>query len=154
MSVSRKAVGATGRRRIVPMLGIDFIAGDIKRKDAYEGNRYGGIKPNIGGRTRSWSNINFLQVNANPNSIHEVPPSASQMSQHTRFRNCRLSALATSMDLMVLTQVQQDWGNNVTRAGKSPDNYATFMGWLMAVRMSQAASGVNVTPTYTDWTWT
>ena len=79
------SVGASGRRRIVPMMGIDYIAGNIERKKSKHGP-YGARYASIGGRTRKWSTINFLQVNpagrARSNQEISFPPQASAKRQY------------------------------------------------------------------------
>lgn len=152
-------VGARGRRRIVPMMGIDFIAGQIERKGGPIPQRaassstvvkpYGQKPPSIGGRTRSWSFINFLNVESNMG--RSSAPTAAEVGNRTNFTNATLSALATSENLQVLSRVLADFQAGTVYNSISPNDYATPRGWLTAIRMDQIASGVNVTPTYTVW---
>lgn len=152
-------VGARGRRRIVPMMGIDFIAGQIERKGSPIPNRmsgttnivkpYGQKPPSIGGRTRAWSFINFLNVDANMGRSTEV--TAAELAARENFRISASSALATVQSLQVLAQVNADFANGVVYGGVTPNDYATPRGWVMAVRQAQIASGVQVLPDDTRW---
>lgn len=157
MAVKNAGTGARGRRRLVPMMGIDFIAGNIESKTTpvQRGGQYpyGMRGASIGGRTRRWSEINFLQVNEA--GVNRAPKATTEaLRRRLNFKNAVLSANATVIDLMVLTQVQQDFIGGVVRQNIDPKKYATVRGWVAAVRMAQIAAGVDVTPTYTDWTWT
>lgn len=146
---SKPNVGATGRRRIVPMMGIDFIAGNIENKKGPVRDAYG-VKPaSMGGRTRKWSFINFLQCNPSGKNIREYTLEEQQMQE--RFRVSTLSAIATAKDLTVLPRAQADYTNGVVYNYINPNNYATFRGWLTAIRHSQASLGIDITPTYTTW---
>ena len=154
---TRPNVGASGRRRLVPMMGIDFIAGNIEtKKGPISGRQTGdasdpyGVKPaSIGGRTRLWSFINFLQVN--PANRPKTQPDQDAMQRRLNFSTARKSALATLRNLSVLTQVMLDFGNGVTRQSVSPNDYATVPGWVMAVRMAQIAAGQTITPETNTW---
>lgn len=139
--------GAIGRRRIVPMMGVDFIAGQIEIKSGPLRNRTTnagitktpyGVKPaSIGGRTRSWSFINFLNVNSNKGWGNPKSASSEQLNQRSIFTASTSSAIKTVKNLMVLTQVIDDWANNTPRLGVYPNNYATLRGWVCAVRVAQ-----------------
>lgn len=151
-------VGASGRRRIVPMMGIDFIAGQIERKGSPIASRgsnikpYGQKPPSIGGRTRSWSFVNFLNVDANMGRSTEV--SAEELQIRGNFRIGVLSANTTLKDLAILAQVQADFVNNTIYnrdSALAPSNYATVRGWLTAIRLAQLGAGVPITTTYTTW---
>lgn len=156
MATTRKTyranVGATGRRRIVPMMGIDFIAGDIARRGEPV-PRYG-VKPaSLGGRTRTYSTINFLTVK--PSDLkRRTPATPEERQQRINFSNAVKSSAATLKDITVLTRIGLDWNGSVVRQGVNPDNYATVRGWVTAVRLAQIADGQTITPTTTDWTWT
>lgn len=147
-------VGTTGRRRLVPMLGIDFIAGQIARKrqplpsrsDAY------GLNPaSIGGRTRKWSTINFLNLQTKNRYTNF---SSSQLDNMDHFTTASKSADRTVKNPAVITAIQIDWKNATVRQGVNPNDYATARGWVFAVRMAQIADGVQITPTTDTWTWT
>lgn len=74
-------VGATGRRRIVPMTGVGFIAGQIQSKTI----PYTGKRPaSMGGRTRYWSTINFLNINLQPG--RHTPWTASELARQDYFK--------------------------------------------------------------------
>lgn len=152
-------VGARGRRRIVPMMGIDFIAGQIERKGAPINQRqgpgespikpYGQKPPSIGGRTRSWSFINFLNVDANMGRSTNV--TQAELASRENFRISTLSALATYKNLSIQAQVTTDFRNGVVYGGVRSNDYATPRGWVTAIRREQINMGVQVTPTYTVW---
>lgn len=152
-------VGARGRRRIVPMMGIDFIAGQIERKGSPVASRtaptstvakpYGQKPPSIGGRTRAWSFINFLNVDANMGRSTDV--TAAELAIREDFRICTLSALATYQNLDTQAKVTTDFRNGVVYGGISSNDYATPRGWVMAIRKQQIESGQTITPTTTTW---
>lgn len=151
MAVSLKSVGASGRRRIVPMMGIDFIAGNIESKQEII-PRYGGRTPSIGGRTRKWSNINFMQVNS---SIRRsVPLTQNQMRWHESFKTATNSQRATMDNLAVRVAIQNDWINKAVRAEVPSSQYATIRGWVTAVRIAQIQAGVPITDTTNTWEFT
>lgn len=157
MPVKKAGTGARGRRRIVPMMGIDFIAGNIESKSTpiTRGGRYPyGTRPaSIGGRTRAWSDINFLQVN--PAGMNRVAAATVEvLKRRVNFKNAVLSSRNTVINLMVLTQIQQEFLGHVVRQGVNPDLYATMRGWVTAVRMAQIAAGQTITPETVDWSWT
>lgn len=152
-------VGARGRRRIVPMMGIDFIAGQIERKGSPVAKRslsgdvvfkpYGQKPPSIGGRTRAWSFINFLNVDANMGRSTDV--SQAELQARENFRICTLSALATVQSLQVLAQVNADFADGKIYGGVSANDYATPRGWVMALRKAALDEGIAITPEYTVW---
>lgn len=150
-------VGSTGRRRIVPMMGIDFIAGDIERKGRparsgfTESKPYGVKGPSLGGRTRKWSFINFLQVNTN--AARSTAVTEGEMTQRENFSNAVRSASATIQNLTASAAVQGDFIGGVVRQGVNPNNYATARGWVAAVRFAQIKAGQTITPTTDTWTW-
>lgn len=153
MAVQKAGTGAIGRRRIVPMLGIDFIAGQIKRKRKLTNvalQRYGFNQPSMGGRTRSWSTINFLNI--------EVPgfnrnKTSDELARQEQFRIAVKSAQATIMSPSSLQPIQIDIANNTPRMGKYYSDYATLRGWVMAVRWAQISAGQEITETTTAWTF-
>lgn len=157
MAVKNAGTGARGRRRLVPMMGIDFIAGNIESKKTpikRGGNYPYGVRgASIGGRTRRWSDINFLQVNEAGANRAPLVASSETLQRRLNFKNATLSANATVINLSVLTLVQMDFLNGVVRQNVDPKQYATIRGWVTAVRMAQIVAGVDVTPTYTDWSW-
>lgn len=152
-------VGASGRRRIVPIMGIDFIAGDIKRKGqpVSRDNEYpyGVNPPSIGGRTLKTSFVNFLHISSNA----PLPePTTSQQTGRQNFSTARKSAIATLANLSVYTQITREfWGSKeqgttpVVREGVDPNDYATMTGWVMAVRMAQIAAGEQITDQTNTW---
>lgn len=152
-------VGARGRRRIVPMMGIDFIAGQIERKGSPIAQRdtdfteqikpYGQKPPSIGGRTRPWSFINFLNVDANMGRSTQVKQ--AEIASRDHFRTCTLSALATIQNLQVLAQVNADFAGGKTYGAVSSNDYATVRGWVMAIREAQIANGQTITPETATW---
>lgn len=142
-------VGTSGRRRIVPMMGIDFIAGNIENKKGPVRNEYG-VKPaSMGGRTRSWSFINFLQVNPSGKRTVNYDEEATRL--RAQFSTAVKSSRATTMDLTVLPRVQADFKNAIVYGGIDPNNYATLRGWISSIRYAQISAGVAVTDTYTVW---
>lgn len=147
-------VGSTGIRRIVPMIGIDFIAGDLKKKGqtvARGTSKPYGIKPaNIGGRTRKWSFINFMQVNTNQ---FQDNPSSAQSTARENFATATRSANATLENLSVVPSIIVDFKEGTPRQGVDPNKYATHRGWVAAVRSAQIAAGQSITPTTNTWTW-
>lgn len=147
-------VGSTGIRRIVPMVGIDFIAGDLKKKGptvSRGSTKPYGLKPaNMGGRTRKWSFVNFLQVNTNQ---FEDNPSNAQMEARSNFANATRSANATCENLTSLAKVIMDFKDGTARQGVDPNKYATHRGWVAAVRSAQIAAGQTIEPTTDTWTW-
>lgn len=153
MAVQKAGTGAVGRRRLVPMLGIDYIAGQIKRKRKLSNEalkRYGFNPASIGGRTRSWSTINFLNV--------EIPgfnraQTATQLDIQEKFTIAVKSARATRMNPASLQKIFVDIQNNTPRMGKAYTNYATLLGWLTAIRFEQLTAGQEITETTVSWDW-
>lgn len=153
---SNANVGTSGRRRIVPMMGIDFIAGDIKRKVPEFGagakdhpyNSYGIPPANMGGRTRKWSTINFLQVNKGYTGRQAKP---SEIAQRQIFATASKSAVATTQNPAVLNALMTDWRNGATYLGQFSNRFATMRGWVTAVRMAQIGSGIDIQPTTNTW---
>lgn len=150
-------VGTSGRRRIVPIMAIDFIAGQIDQKGStvtrVQNSKY--IKPygnkgaSIGGRTRKWSSINFLNVN---NGMGRTSPiTAKEVQARNNFLRARKSALATLQNLSVYTLVQMDFANGTSRQNVSPNDYATMAGWVQAVRSAQIADGQTITEETNTW---
>lgn len=149
-------VGASGRRRIVPMMGIDFIAGDIKRKDPEYGagglnNRRGrsqyGVPPaNIGGRTRKWTNVNFFQVNKAGRNYRTPKP--TEIAYRLLFANCCKSAIATIHNPANIARLQAEWRAGTTYFNCNSNQYATMRGWVTAVRLAQ---GGDIQPTLDTW---
>lgn len=155
---SNANVGASGRRRIVPMMGIDFIAGDIKRTAPEygaggTGNRtrttYGVSPANIGGRTRKWSNINFFQVNPAGRRITDF--NQSQRTAQLWLATASQSSAATLMNPAVLATLQADWRYGTTYLGRNSNQYATMRGWVTAVRFAQLNAGIDIQPTTNTW---
>lgn len=158
MPVSRKNVGATGKRRIVPIVGIDLIAGNLapKRDLIFRGTDgdtavYGARPASIGGRTRRWSTINFMQVN--PSNVKIDQPTAADIQRRQNFNISIKSMGATLKNLQVLTTVQSDYAYRVVRQGVDPYEYATLRGWVMAVRYAQLRDGQEITATTDTWTF-
>jgi hypothetical protein len=147
-------VGSTGIRRIVPMVGIDFIAGDLKKKGKTVSRGtdkpYGLMPANMGGRTRKWSFVNFLQVNTSQISDN---PSNAQMDAREHFATATRSANATCLNLSSAALVLMDFKNGTIRQGVDPNKYATHRGWVAAVRSAQIAAGQSITPTTDTWSW-
>lgn len=140
-------VGSTGHRRIVPMIGIDFIAGDLKKKGKIN-ERYGNKPASMGGRTRKWSFVNFLLVSSNA----PLPPATtSQQTGRLNFANATRSSAATLDNLTQRAKIIADFKNGKVCQGVDPTIYATINGWVSAVRYAQIMAGVEITPTYTDW---
>lgn len=141
-------VGAKGRRRIVPMMGIDFIAGQIERKGTPD-DKYGKKPASLGGRTRYWSFVNFLHVDSNMG--RQTALSAGEITARENFKIAVKSARATSRDISVLSDAQYDFVSGVKYGNEDPSNYATFRGWLSAIRLEQIKNGVTITETTTTW---
>lgn len=154
---SNANVGTSGRRRIVPMMGIDFIAGDIKRKRPEYGagsfnhpntQTYGIPPANMGGRTRKWSTINFLQVNKGYTGRQAK---TSEIVQRQNFATASKSAAATVQNPAVLNALMTDWRNGATYLGQFSNRFATMRGWVTAVRMAQIGLGIDIQPTTNTW---
>ena len=147
-------VGSTGIRRIVPMVGIDFIAGDLKKKGQTvsrgSAKPYGIMPANMGGRTRKWSFVNFLQVNT---SQFQDNPSNDQLTARENFATATRSANATLDNLAVVPLILVDFKEGTARQGVDPNKYATHRGWVAAVRSAQIAAGQSITPSTNTWTW-
>ena len=143
------SVGASGTRRLVPMMGIDYIAGNIERKKSQHGP-YGARYASIGGRTRKWSTINFMQVN--PAGRHRsTQVKASEITQRNNFKIACQSAAATVSNPAATSSLQQTWRMGTVIKGKDPNNYATIRGWVTAVRWEQIANGEEITPQTNTW---
>lgn len=143
------SVGASGRRRLVPMMGIDYIAGNIEQKKSKHGP-YGARVASMGGRTRKWSTINFLQVN--PAGRHRsTAVKASEIQQRQDFKTACQSAVATVQSAAAASALQQTWREGTVIKGKDPNNYATVRGWVTAVRWVQIGNGEAITPTTDTW---
>lgn len=147
-------VGASGRRRIVPMMGIDFIAGDIKRKDPEygagglkNGYRYGVPPANIGGRTRKWTNVNFFQVNKAGRTYRA--PKTTEIAARLHFSNCAKSTIATIQNPANIARLQTEWRAGTTYFNYNSNRFATMRGWVMAIRYAQGPDVV--TPTLDTW---
>lgn len=151
-------VGTSGRRRLVPMMGIDFIAGNIERKQPEYGAggsgvsaiRYGRRPACIGGRTRKWSNINFIQVTPS-GARRNTPVKASELQQRQYFAIASQSAAATIMNPAAIAALQADWRAGSTRKNKDSKAYATLRGWVTAVRLNQLYAEEEITPTTNTW---
>lgn len=151
-SFMKPNVGSTGIRRIVPMIGIDFIAGDLKKKGRVvkrgDDNPYGFKPASIGGRTRKWSFVNFIAISSN---VYDADPTNAQLNQRENFTIAVQSANATIQDLSSVAQVTLDWKEGTVRVGINPNNYATIRGWVAAVRQAQIEAGTTITPTTSTW---
>lgn len=148
-------VGASGRRRLIPMMGIDFIAGNIERKQPEYGaggkkGGYGGRPACIGGRTRSWTNINFFQVTPS-GARRSTPTKASEIQQRLHFATATQSAAATVKNPSALSALMADWRIGSTRYRIDSKKYPTMRGWVTAVRLSQIADDVDIKPTTDTW---
>lgn len=148
-------VGVTGRRRLVPMMGIDFIAGNIERKQPEYGAGgkkagRGGRPACIGGRTRSWTNVNFFQITPS-GPRRNTPPKASEIQQRLRFATATQSAAATVINPGALSALMADWRAGSTRYNIDSKRYPTMRGWVTAVRLNQIADGVDIQPTTDTW---
>jgi hypothetical protein len=136
------------------MMGIDFIAGDIKRTipkygaGAFSSN-YGVPPASIGGRTRKWTNINFMQVNKAGGNRHTA--TAGEIAVRTMFTNASKSALATMMLPANIAVLQAEWRTGTTFLGCNSNTFATMRGWITAVRIAQILNGVDIQPTTTTW---
>lgn len=136
--------GARGVRRIVPMMGIDYIAGQIEKKGT-PNERYGKKPASMGGRTRRWSFVNFLNIDGNAG--RSTPVTAAEQIQQQKFSTATASMRATFLNLSVLTQVQNDfYVLGTTYFGVNPSDYATIRGWVMAIRYS-----TNAPETANEW---
>lgn len=150
-------VGTSGRRRIVPMMGIDFIAGNIERKQpeygaggSQSGSKYGRRPACIGGRTRKWSNINFVQVT--PSGLRRnTPYKISEIQWQQNFGIACKSAAATVQNPAVLNVLMTEWRNGATYLGQFSNRFATMRGWVTAVRMAQIGMGIDIKPTTDTW---
>lgn len=147
-------VGSTGIRRIVPMIGIDFIAGDLKKKGRVvkrgDENPYGFKPASMGGRTRKWSFVNFIAINSN---VYDAEATTAQVEQRSNFATATRSANATLNNLSTAALVFLDWKEGTMRAGINPNKYATVRGWVAAVRNAQIQQGTTITPTTDTWTF-
>lgn len=155
-------VGSTGIRRIVPIVGIDFIAGQLEKKGGPIAERgtveypYGKKSASIGGRTRNWSFVNFLNVRTNFGS---TAATADQISHRANFATATNSQRATMQNLTSRTKIQMDFTGHGSgsyapvqvRAGVDANDYATVRGWVTAVRLAQIAAGETITDTTDTW---
>ena len=143
------SVGASGRRRLVPMMGIDYIAGNIEQKKSKHGP-YGARTASMGGRTRKWSTINFLQIN--PAGRHRSSAvTAAEIQRRLDFATACQSAAATVQSAAAASALQQTWRAGTVIKGKDPNNYATVRGWVTAVRLFQIENGETITPQTDTW---
>lgn len=154
---SNANVGSSGRRRIVPMMGIDFIAGNIERKQPEYGaggsqslGRYGRRPACIGGRTRKWSNINFVQVTPS-GPRRNTQYKTSEILWQTNFRIACQSAAVTINSPGAMAALQADWRAGTVRYNIDSKRYATKRGWVTAVRIAQINNGEQITPTTDTW---
>lgn len=155
-------VGSTGIRRIVPIVGIDFIAGQLEKKGGPIASRgtveypYGKKSASIGGRTRNWSFVNFLNVRT---SFGQGGASASQQSQRANFATATNSQRATMQNLTSVSKIIADFTGRSdsayvpvqVRAGVDANDYATVRGWVTAVRLAQIDQGEPITDTTDTW---
>lgn len=143
------SVGASGTRRIVPIMGIDFIAGNIELKKAKHGP-YGARTASIGGRTRHWSTINFVQVNRAGRG-RTTAITAAEINRQQMFSTACKSAVATLMNAQVISVLNTQWMNGTVVYNTDPNKYATKRGWVTAIRFKQLENGESITPTTDTW---
>lgn len=151
----RANVGASGKRRLIPMMGIDFIAGNIERKQpeyGAGGKKYArGTRPAcIGGRTRNWTNVNFFQVTPSGARRH-TPVKTSEIQMRQYFTTASQSAAATVQNPSALNALMTDWRTGATRHNIDSKKYPTMRGWVTAVRFDQITNGEQITPTTDTW---
>lgn len=145
----KASVGASGTRRLVPMMGIDFIAGNIELKQGKHGP-YGARPASIGGRTRQWSNINFVQVNRAGRG-RSTQVKASEIQARQEFATAVKSSAATVANVSVLNALMLDWRNGATYLSQDSNTFATMRGWVTAVRWAQIQNGIQITETTNTW---
>ena len=112
---SKQAVGDSGVRRIVPMLGVDYIAGQIKiKKKPYSGKN----KASMGGRTRYWSTINFLNISSGAGRTS--PYTAAELARQDQFGNSSTYASLICKTPQTLNSIMTDMSNGTPRNGIDP----------------------------------
>lgn len=133
---SKQAVGASGVRRIVPMLGVDYIAGQITiKKKPYTG----GKKASIGGRTRFWSTTNFLNVASGQGRT--TPLTAAELSRQQAFGDTSKFAHKTYVNPQTLQSLMTSYATGVISHGVDPADCLNLYQYLWRAAYSFQASG-------------
>lgn len=124
----KQPVGDSGVRRIVPMLGVDYIAGQIQLK----GKPYsGGKKASIGGRTRFWSTTNFMSISSGLR--RQTPYTASELERQDKFKLVSQTTSLYNKTLPVVQAVTTDLTNNTAREGIYPAEAVSRYNWMWRV---------------------
>lgn len=133
---SKQAVGASGVRRIVPMLGVDYIAGQIQiKKKPYSGTK----KASMGGRTRFWSTTNFLNISSGAQRM--TPLSASELVQREQFGNSSKYASDVTKTPTTLQLVLTDFSNGTPRNGIDPADCLNLYQFVWRATYAYQAGG-------------
>lgn len=132
---SKQAVGTTGVRRIVPMLGLDYIAGQITiKKKPYSG----GKKASMGGRTRFWSTTNFLNVSS---GRYEVSQDPIHVQVRQRFRDTSTFSHKTYINPTTLNALVTDYRAGNISHGIDPADCLNLYQYLWRAAYAYAAGG-------------
>lgn len=132
---SRQDVGTSGRRRIVPVLGVGYIAGQIAIKNKpYTGEK----KASIGGRTRYWSSVNFLNVST---GRYIDDPNAQQIAQRERFGDTSTFTKKTMMNPQTLNAAMTDFKAGNIAHGIDPADCLNLRYYVWQAAYSFAAGG-------------
>lgn len=122
---SKQAVGASGFRRIVPMLGVDYIAGQITiKKKPYSGNK----KASMGGRTRFWSSVNFLNVSSGQGRSSAYTP--EELDRFTKFGNTSTFSHKTYINPTTLNALLTDFHAGNIAHGVDPADCLNLYQYL------------------------
>lgn len=144
-SWSKQAVGATGVRRIVPMLGVDYIAGQIQiKKKPYTGSK----KASMGGRTRYWSTINFLSVASGQGRSSAY--TAEEIARQERFGLTSQTASTYMKNLQVLQPMMTDFSNDVSYYDVKPSDQLNlhYYCWKVIHNFLKEGGTLPQTPTW------
>lgn len=143
---SAQNVGATGSRRIVPMTGVGFIAGQIQSKKL----PYSGKRPaSMGGRTRFWSTINFLSVNLSPG--RHTPWTVEELSRMACFGAVSHNVAAMFKNPAQLQKIQTSYSNSYNLPSAYEGIYAAdclnIRSWAWQVIYARSGGSAEDVPT-------
>ena len=133
---SKQTVGNTGVRRIVPMLGVSYIAGQITiKKKPYSGNK----SASMGGRTRYWSTTNFLNISSGRGRT--TPYTSEEIDRIERFSATSTFSSLTIRNPQTLNALQTDFKAGNVAHGIDPADCLYLYQYLWRAAYAYAAAG-------------
>lgn len=144
-SFARQAVGTIGRRRIVPVVGVNYIAGQLAFKNKpYKSNK----TASIGGRTRYWSSINFLSIATGLGRTTDF--TAEELNRIEMFTKAAQYTALVMHNVTSLQAIQTDISNDTPREGKYRTDFISIGNWVTSVAYNAQANGKTL-PTTPTW---